>query len=336
MGKFKVVVTDYEYSSLDIERKVLSGIGAELIPMQCRTEDEVIEAAKGADAIFNQYAPLSQRVINTLDNCKVIAKYGIGVNTVDVQAATESGILVCNVSDYCLDEVSDHAFALLIACARKVVKLNAAIKEDRLWDFKQGVPVYRLKNRILGLVGLGSIPRALVPKAQAFGLKVMAFDPFVSVEIAADLNVELVSLEELCQNADYLSIHAPLTERTRGMIRAEHFKLMKNEAFLINTARGPVVDEEALIFALQNGEIAGAGLDVVEVEPLSGDHPFLQMEHVILNPHVAWYSVESEQELKRKCAENVAAVLTGHYPPYLVNKEVKPKIALKANQNLVV
>lgn len=196
MGKFKVVVTDYEYSSLDIEREVLEGIGAELIPTQCRTEDEVIEAVKEADAILNQYAPLSQKVINMLDNCKVIAKYGIGVNTVDVQAATEAGILICNVSDYCLDEVSDHAFAMLMASARKVVMLNAAIKEDRLWDFKQGVPVYRLKNRILGLVGLGSIPRALVPKAQAFGLKVMAFDPFVSAEIAAAQNVELVSLEE--------------------------------------------------------------------------------------------------------------------------------------------
>ncbi|MCM3759978.1 C-terminal binding protein [Alkalihalobacillus oceani] len=336
MGKFKVVVTDFEYSSLDIEREVLEGIGAELIPAQCRTEDEVLEAVKEADAILNQYAPLSEKIINKLNNCKVIAKYGIGVNTVDIKAATEAGILVCNVSDYCLDEVSDHAFALLIACARKVVKLNAAIKEDRLWDFKQGVPVYRLKNRTLGLVGLGSIPRALVPKAQAFGLKVMAFDPFVSAEVAAALNVELVSLEELCQKSDYLSIHAPLTEQTRGMIKAEHFKLMKNEAFLINTARGPVVDEAALIFALQNGEIAGAGLDVVETEPIAVDHPFLKMDHVILNPHVAWYSVESEQELKRKCAENVAAVLTGYYPPYMVNKEVKPKIALKAKQNLVV
>ncbi len=332
MSKFKVVITDYEFATLAPEEEVLSAVDAELIRAQCRTEDEVIAAAKDADALLNQYAPISRKVIESLPNLKVVSRYGVGVNTIDVDAATEHGVIVGNVTDYCMDEVSDHAFALLIACARKVVKLNNEVKAGN-WDYKAGIPIFRLPGRVLGLVGCGRIPQALARKAQAFGINVIAYDPFLPQEVAEKINVELVELNELCKRADFVSIHSPLTEGTRGMISDEQFDLMKEEAFIINTARGPVIDEKALIRALQEGKIAGAGLDVLEEEPIEADNPLLKMDNVILNPHVAWYSEESQEELKRKMAQNVADVLAGYYPTYLFNRDVKEKVKLKEKEN---
>lgn len=328
MGKFKVVVTDYEFSSMEPEERILQQVDAELIHAQCRTESEVIEAAKDADALLNQYAPISRHVIENLPKLKVISRYGVGVNTVDIQAANERGIIVANVTDYCLDEVSDHALTLLLACARKVVRLNQQVKAGN-WDYKAGVPIFRLRGRILGLVGLGQIPQKLAKKAQVFGLRIIAYDPYVDQRIADELDIELISLDELCARADFISVHAPLTDETRGMISDAQFNRMKKEAFIINTARGPVLDEQALIRALQAKKIAGAGLDVVEEEPISPDSPLLKMDNVILNPHVAWYSEESQLELKMKAAQNIVDVLQGYYPTYLFNKEVKQKVALK-------
>ncbi|MFP7478922.1 C-terminal binding protein [Terribacillus saccharophilus] len=328
---FKVVVTDYEFDSMQIEHEVLQQAGAELILTQCHTEEEVVAAARDADGIINQYAPLSRRVIENLENCKVIARYGVGVNTIDLDAATEKGIIVSNVTDYCLDEVADHAFALLMACARKTVRLNEQVKAGN-WDFKVSVPIFRLRNKVLGLVGFGNIPRNLAQKAQAFGLRVIAYDPYVSPDIADNAHIRLVTLEELCQQADFISVHAPLTNSTKGLISDNQFNLMKKEAFIINTARGPLIDEKALIHALETGKIAGAGLDVTETEPISPDNPLLKLEPVILNPHAAWYSEESEAELKRKTAQNIADVLQGFYPAYLVNQKVKESIQLNMKE----
>lgn len=328
MSTFKVVITDYEFATLAPEIEILEKAGAELIRAQCRTEEEVIAAAKGADALLNQYAPISRKVIESLPNLKVVSRYGVGVNTIDIDAATEYGVIVGNVTDYCMDEVSDHAFALLIACARKVVTLNNAVKGGT-WDYKVGVPIFRLKGRVLGLVGLGRIPQTLAKKAQAFGMKVIAYDPYIPKDVAEEMNVKLVELNELCKLAHFVSVHTPLMESTRGMISDEQFDLMKKEAFLINTSRGPVVDEKALIRALQEEKIAGAGLDVLEQEPIEADNPLLQMDNVILNPHVAWYSEESQLELKKKVAQNVADVLSGYYPTYLFNHDVKEKVKLK-------
>ncbi|MFC0471135.1 C-terminal binding protein [Halalkalibacter kiskunsagensis] len=325
---FKVVVTDFEYDTLAPEKEVLEKIGVEFVAVQCKTEEDVIEAAKDADGIINQYAPITRKVIENLTNCKVISRYGVGVNTIDVDAATEQGIIVGNVTDYCMDEVSDHAFALIMACARKVVLLNNAVKNHN-WDFKVSMPIYRLRNRVLGLIGLGRIPQSLAKKAQAFGLRVVAYDPFVSKQVADELQVELLELNELCARADFISVHAPLFESTKGMIGEEQFNVMKKEAFIINTSRGPVVDEQALIVALQESKIAGAGLDVVEQEPIQENNPLLTMDNVIINPHVAWYSEEAQLELKRKVAENVADVLSGYYPTYLFNRDVKAKVSLK-------
>lgn len=333
MGKFKVVITDYEFASLAPEEEVFNraGVDIEFIKAQCNTEDEIIEAAKDADGLLNQYAQITRRVIESLPNLKVISRYGVGVNTIDIQAATENNVLVCNVTDYCMDEVSDHAFALLMACTRKVVLLNNEVKKGN-WDFKEGVPIYRLRNRVLGLVGLGRIPQTLAKKAQAFGIKVISYDPFVPKEVAKNLNVELVELNELCAQSDFISVHAPLIDATRGMISDPQFNVMKKESFIINTARGPVIDEKALIRALEAGKIAGAGLDVVEDEPIASDNPLLKMDNVILNPHAAWYSEEAQLELKTKTAQNVADAAEGFYPTYLFNKDVKERLNLKEKE----
>jgi D-3-phosphoglycerate dehydrogenase / 2-oxoglutarate reductase len=327
LKKLKVVLTDYEYKSLDEEKAVFEQAGIEFVAVQCRTEEEVIEAAKDADGLLNQYAPISRRVIESLPHLKVVSRYGIGVDTVDIPAATENGVIVANVTDYCLEEVSDHAAALILSAARKVVVLNQAVK-NRNWNYNVGVPIFRLRGRTLGLVGFGNIPQVVAKKLGQFGLNIVAFDPFVSPEVADSLGVKLVSLEELCQVSDIISVHAPLNQHTRGMIKESHFQLMKPETFIVNTARGPIIDEQALIGALQSGKIAGAALDVVEKEPIDLTSPLLDMDNVILNPHVAWYSEESQQELQRKAAQNVADVLSGFFPHYIVNKEIVQSLAL--------
>lgn len=328
MSEFKVVVTDYEYDTFVPEEQVLNKVGIKLTFAQCKTEEEVIEACKDADALINQYAPISRKVIENLENCKVISRYGVGFNTIDIDAATEKGIIVGNVTDYCLDEVSDHAMAMLLSSVRKVTLMNNAVKNGN-WDFKIAVPIFRLRGRTLGLVGFGNIPQTVAKKAQAFGINVIAYDPFVPEAVAKDMDVKLVSLDELCEQSDYISVHTPLNQHTQGMISHDQFNKMKQEAFIINTARGPVIDEKALIQALQEGKIAGAGLDVLEIEPVEQENPLLKMDNVILNPHSAFYSVEAEAELKRKTAENVADVLSGYYPTYLVNRAVKEKVTLK-------
>lgn len=328
MSKFKVVVTDFNYDTLSPEIELLKNIGAEVISAQCTTEEEVIRAAKDADGIISQYAPISKKVIDQLTNCKVVSRYGIGYDVIDVDAATDKGIMVCNVTDYCVEEVSDHAFALLMASTRKIVEQDKAVRSG-IWDYKVTAPIYRLSNRVLGLVGFGNIPQMVAKKAQVFGLKVVAYDPFIQVQAAEQLDVDLVDMSTLCQQADFVSVHAPLNEQTKGMIGKEQFEQMKEEAFLINTSRGPVVDEQALIEALREKKIAGAGLDVLETEPISPNHPLLEMENVILSAHIAWNSKEAEFELKSKAAQNVADVLTGFYPIYLVNKALKERILLK-------
>lgn len=333
MNKWKVVVTDWEYDDLRFEERVLlQHEEIELVTAQCRTEEDVIAACHDADAIINQYAPLGEKVIEALDKCKVITRYGVGVNTIDLEAATKKGICVANVPDYCMDEVADHTLALLLSWTRKVTLANYHVKND-MWDFKVTQPIYRLRGRKLGLVGFGKIPQALAEKVKPLGLQVLAYDPYFPVEKAAERGIALVSLDELCRQADIISVHAPLMEATRGMIGEEQFDVMKKGAIIINTSRGPVINEAMLIKALMEGKIAGAALDVVEEEPIPVDHPFLSMDQVILTPHVAWYSEEAAEEMRSKAAMGVVDVLIhGEYPKYLVNKRVKDHITLQQSR----
>lgn len=328
MSNLKVVVTDYEYNTLKYEEEVLAKIGATLVPAQCKTEEELIEACKDADGILNQYAQLTPRVIKSLEKCKVIGRYGVGVNTVDLDAATEKGICVVNVPDYCMDEVSDHAMALILACARKVVLMNNEVKKGN-WDYKVSIPITRIRGQRLGLISFGRIAQTLAKKAQAFGLELLVYDPYVPQEVAGKNNVKLVSLEELLKESDFVSVHAPLTPETEHLLGEKEFQMMKKSAYVINTGRGPVIDEKALIKALQQGWIAGAGLDVLEVEPPAADNPLLTMDNVVVTPHVAWYSEQASIELKTKAAKGVAEVLEGYFPKNLVNKAVKEKLSLK-------
>lgn len=333
MKKWKVVVTDWEYADLRFEENVLLRHEAiELVPAQCKTEEEVIAVCRDADALINQYAPLSRKVIEALENCKVITRYGVGVNTIDLDAATEKGICVANVPDYCMDEVADHALALLLSWTRKVTLANHHVKNGN-WDFKVTQPIYRLRGRTIGLVGFGKIPQMLAEKVKPLGLKILAYDPFYPKHLAEEKGVTLVELDELCAQSDFISVHAPLMEATRGMMGEKQFALMKQGAIIINTSRGPVINEKALVEALTKGQIAGAALDVVEEEPIAKDHPFLSMDNVILTPHVAWYSEEAAAEMRSKASMGVVDVLiAGEYPKYLVNHKVKEQVELQASQ----
>jgi D-3-phosphoglycerate dehydrogenase len=322
--QFKVVVTDYEYEDLRHEEAVFAGHSIEFVKGKARTEEEVIELCRDADGIINQYAPLNDRVLSQLERCKVISRYGVGVNTIDVDAATKKGIYVANVPDYCMDEVADHALALLFSFARKVVLLNERIKQG-VWDYNLGKPIRRMGNQVLGVMGFGRIPRNLVAKAKAFGFHIVVYDPYVDAQIVRDSGAEPVSLEELFRQSDYVSVHTPLTKDTTGLVGRELLSIAKPNLVIINTSRGPVIDENALIDALQHGRIAGAALDVLEEEPIRPDHPFLGMDNVILTPHIAWYSEEAEAELRTKCARNVLDVLQGGKPSYLVNPQVQVK-----------
>jgi D-3-phosphoglycerate dehydrogenase len=314
----KVVVTDYDYPSLDLERKVLEEIDPEFVGAHCTTEEEVITATKNAHGILNQYAPITKRVIRLLDRCKVISRYGVGVDNIDVEAATHVGIIVANVPDYCVDEVSTHAMALILACARKVPYLSTTVKEGK-WDFAVGKPLFRSQGRVLGLFGLGKIGRGVVQKAKGFDFQIIAYDPYIS---EAKEKVELVSFSELLSNSDFISIHAPFTQETKHSFGKAEFKAMKKDAYLINTARGAIVDEFVLYRALKEGWIAGAALDVMEKEPPDLNNPLLKLNNLIITPHVSYYSEESYAELKIKAAQAVLDVLKGGLPEAMVNPQV--------------
>jgi len=318
VAQWKVVVTDYVFPSLDVERGILASIGAELVAFRSAQEAELVPAVADADGLLVCYAPVTRRIIEAARRCRIIARYGIGLDNVDLDAAGAQGIVVTNVPDYCVDEVSDHALALLLACARRIVALHGRVQSGR-WDARDAVPIHRLRGSILGLVGFGKIPRALAAKARALGLEVVATDPYVDEPAMAGQGVRKVELEALLAEADFVSVHAPLTPQTRGMIGEAALRAMKPTAYLINTARGPIVDEAALARALREGWIAGAGVDVLATEPPGPEHPVRGLDNVVLTPHVAFYSEESLQELQRKAAEEVARVLTGQSPRYAVN-----------------
>jgi len=316
--KPKIVITDCDHPSVEIERVILSEIDPEFILANCNTEDEVIEAAKDAYGIINQYAPITRRVIESLKRCKVIARYGVGVDNIDIEAATEHKIIVANVPDYCIDEVSTHTMALILTCARGITLLNSKIKEKR-WDFTLAKPLFRTKGKTLGLFGLGQIARAVAQKASGFGFKVIAYDPYIS---KVNKNIKLVEFSVLLSDSDFISIHSPLTDKTRHSFGENELKKMKKTAYLINTARGPIVDEKALYQALKNRWIAGAALDVMEKEPPNWGNPLLKLENVIISPHISFYSEESYIELKTKVAEAVCSVLKGELPKAMVNPQI--------------
>jgi D-3-phosphoglycerate dehydrogenase / 2-oxoglutarate reductase len=316
-----VAVTDYVFSSLEPEQRVLAPLGVELRPAQCQSEEEIIELTKGVDAVLNCYAKMTARVIEKLDRCKIISRYGIGVDNVDLVAATRAKILVTNVPDYCVDEVSDHALALLLALARRIATADGAVKVGT-WDIVAHARIRRLRGQTLGLLGFGKIAKALASKVQPLGMKVMVYDPYLEAELIARHGVQAVDLDTLLRESDTVSIHVPLSPETRNLIGQVELARMKPTAFLINTSRGGIVDEHALATALIEARLGGAALDVLNVEPAPPDHPLRQAPNIILTPHLAFYSRESVIELQTKAAEEVARALKGEPPRSPVNREV--------------
>ncbi|MEW5975938.1 MAG: C-terminal binding protein [Acidobacteriota bacterium] len=325
---FKVVCTDAVRFVPSVDREILSEAGAEFVAVQCRNEDDVVAHLRDANGVLASLSPMTRRVMQNAPHLKVIARYGIGVDTVDVGAATDHGIYVTNVPDFCFDEVSDTTMSLILATMRKVVMMHQLIRR-RVYDRKLAVPIFKLRGQVLGLVGLGNIARAVVRKAIPFGFRVVAYDPFVKAESLDGLPVELLSLEDLLRQADVVSLHVPLTAETRKMIGEDQLRLMKPSAYLVNTSRGPVVNQPALIRALKEGWIAGAGLDVLEKEPPDPEDPILELDNVVLTPHYASYSEEAYQEVRAKAAQQVVQVMKGLVPTCLVNKEVLNRASLR-------
>lgn len=318
----KVVIVDYYYESIHQEIEVFSKIGAQLEDYHCKTEEEVIAVAADCDALICQFAPITAKVIASLKKCKVIVRYAIGVDNIDIKAAEQAGIFVCNVPDYSIDEVSNQAIALLLDCAKKLTYMANQVKKGNT-SYTVIKPLLRMEGKTLGLVGFGRIPRMVARKMSGFGVSIIAYDPFINEESAKEIGVQPVSFEQLLRESDYISVHCPLNESTRHMFDKDTFGMMKNTAIFVNTARGGVVDEQALIEALKNHTIGMAGLDVTETEPIKPDHPLLALDNAVVTPHVAWYSEEAVKSLQLKAAQEAARVLSGQKPKNPVNNPIK-------------
>jgi len=315
--QFKVVFADYDYPSIDIELKQLEQLNAEIIEGQCKTEEELIGLAKDADGIICQYAPFTAKVMNALEKCRIISRYGVGVDNIDVKAATEKGIMVAYVPDYCIEEVSNHAIAMIMNFARQISLFDRSTR-NRNWDVMLSKPIFRLSEQTIGILGLGRIGSAVARKLKNFNVKILAHDPYVKNVIKG---VKIVDFQELVEKSDYITIHTPLSEETKQIFTQKIFKQMKKSAYLINTARGGIINQEALFEALNNKEIKGAALDVLKNEPPDWSE-IPQLENLILTPHAAFYSESSFEELKKRTAQAVVDVLQGKSISNLFNPEV--------------
>ena len=328
--------TEKEKDSLyAAERKAVEDLGGELVLLSAQTEDEIVRACAGARIILTEglFTPITRRVLEALPDCWAVGRYGIGVDNIDVEAATDCGIVVFNVADYCVEEVADHAAALVLACARRVVILDRHVRAGG-WDNPPlEYPLRRLGRLTLGLVGFGNIGRRMVPRLQGFGMRILATDPYVDPRLAAEAGVELTSLDRVLRESDLVSLHTFLNAGSRHLIGAPELRLMKPSAFLVNTSRGGVVDEEALIQALRERRIGGAALDVTEQEPLGADSPLRNLDNAVLTPHQGSSSVESVEDMRRGVTEALSCLLQGTWPPFPFNRSVQPRRELKPRPN---
>ncbi len=322
-GKAKVVLTDYVWESLDVEKNTLGGL-ADLVPLKTKKPEEFLAQAEDCDALLNTYAgPITAEVMARMPKCRIIARYGIGVDTIDLDAATAAGIIVTNNPTYCIEEVAEHTMALLLACARKVAVYDRLVHAGR-WEVPPGKPMFRLSGRTLGLVGFGNIARQVARRAAAFGMRILFADPYVE-EAQLDAPGKKTEFHNLLGDSDFVSVHPPLTPETRKMIGDEALSRMKPTAFLINCSRGPVVDTDALVRVLDAKKIAGCALDTTDPEPLPEHHPLRGRENVIITPHVAWYSEQALVGLQAGAPSEVRRVLTGQWPVNVVDRAVKRK-----------
>lgn len=321
MAKFAAVLIEHGYAAAEIERKIIAAAGGDLIDAEKLSWTEALKLCENADAIMLRRGEVTADVIRGFRRCKMLLRYGVGVDNIDLSAATEANIIVGHVPDYGMDEVSTHAIALLLACIRRVVDTHKKM-EGGAWDVHRHEPIWRMTGRTLGLVGLGQIGQTVARKLTGWGLRLLASDPFVDPTHAAARGAQLVDFETLCRESDFISLHCPLLSETRHLINARVLDRMKPGAILINTARGPVVDTTALLAALDTGRLAQAGLDVFEEEPLPADSPVRRHPKIICTDHVAWYSEEAQAQLQRSAAEEVVRVCTGGLPRFIANLDV--------------
>jgi len=323
-AKGTILVADYDFGELDLERAVVEAAGFRLAAAQCKSEDEVIEQGREADGILTQYARVGERAVDALTRCRVIARYGTGVDIVDVAAATRRGIQVTNVpNQWCADEVADHAVALWLSAARRICEYDRATRRGE-WAWQAGQPIWRLRGRVLGLLSFGSIARLIAERARAFGVELWAHDPYLDESELRQRAVRPVSFDELVEGSDYLVIQSPLTAATRHLFDRQVLRRMKPTAILVNTARGPIVEDEALYQALAEGWIAGAALDDLEEEPAKQRgwrpvNPLFRLPTAIVTPHAAYYSEQSMATVRRFAAEEAVRVLSGLSPRSPVN-----------------
>ncbi len=304
---------------LAVERAVLHPLDAEIIHTGNLTEPDALATVQQADALMVTLERVTAPIINRMERCRIISRAGTGLDTIDIPVATARGIWVTYVPDYSIDEVSTHAIALLLAQARGIVPLVQSTRSGQ-WDPMRSGPVYRLREQTLGVIGFGRIGQATASKGRGLGLKVMVYDPFLNAEAAEKLGVRAVDLDTLARESDYISLHTPLIDATHHLINADFLSKVKPTLYLINAARGPLVDEVALLEAIRNGQIAGAALDVLGTEPASADNPLLHEERILITPHSAWYSEEAKIEMRTRAAEEVVRVLQGQPPRAPANK----------------
>ena len=310
MKPYHVIITDHSFPGVETERELIEAAGGSLEVARCKTEDDVIAACVEADALLVQWAPVTERVLRSLPRCKLVIRYGIGVDNLDVAAAHRLGVAVVNVPDYCIDEVADHTLALALALGRQVVATHERLKAGT-WKITPPGPTPAFRDLTFVVIGLGRIGRAVLKRAQAFGFKLAAYDPVPLDEVFREAGARRLSLDEAFAEADLLSLHVPLNAKTRHLVSGERLRAMKRGAVVINTSRGGLIDTHALAAALTEGRIAGAGLDVFEEEPLPAAHPLRQCPNGVLTSHVAWYSEASVRRLQRFAAEEAVRGVKG-------------------------
>ena len=317
----RVLITDYAWPNLEIERAILDEVGAELVVAPNGTADEIVALAADVDAILTCWKQVPPAALDAATRCRIVSRYGIGLDNIPVAHATALGMVVTNVPDFCLDEVAEHTLALLMACGRRIVS-HAEQTRQGVWSQAGARGMPRLRGQTLGLVGYGNIAQVVAQWARAFGLVVLAYTPRLAADALAPWGRATNDLSALLAAADYVSLHVPLTPETRGLINATRLAQMKPTAYLINTSRGAIIDEDALLAALEGGQIAGAALDVMSSEPPRPDHPLLRHPRVIATPHIAFYSEAAIVDLATKAARHVAQALRGEVPDRVVNRAV--------------
>lgn len=316
----KIVITDSEFPSQDIEREVAGEEGVDLVVAQGLSPSEVIANAQGADGLAVQYAQITGQVLDALPSVTAVARFGVGVDNIDVAAATERGVVVCNVPDYSIQAVSDHAMALALAVGRGIVVLDRGMRAG-LALLREVQPLYQVAGRVFGVVGYGAIGKAVARKASGLGYRVIVHDILVPAGTTTPEGYPSVGFQELLGTAQVVSVHVPLSPNTHHLFNADAFALMRSDAILVNTSRGPIVDTDALVNAVSGARIFGAGIDVFEAEPLPAGHPITTLDRVVLTPHVAYYTEESYEELKRRTMHNLINAVAGHDLHNVVNPE---------------